>query len=127
MNITINKKKVIEALKTEPLTQGSFFRGYLDGASRKECEVCAVGAVLRKHLGKGKRLEEVDPDLAAGGVYVGRSKIKSNLVNGNYLGALSCYFEGMDTGPYGTVDKSHRKDLVDFVKTHFPNSFKVRG
>lgn len=47
MKYKISKKKVIEAISTEPLTYGKFFK-YYNEVDNGICEVCAVGAVLRK-------------------------------------------------------------------------------
>lgn len=45
----IEKKIVIEALRKEPLNTNRFFDDY-DKPSK--CEVCAVGAVVRRSIGK---------------------------------------------------------------------------
>lgn len=49
MKYKISKKKVIEALLTEPLGAGSFFDSPSDTWTKDDgkCGVCAVGAILR--------------------------------------------------------------------------------
>lgn len=122
MRKIIRRSVVIEALRKEPLAPDKFFHEPGD----KTCRVCAVGAVLR-HVSfetwaiKHDRALQSLGRVAAGFQYIGFSP--NNLIaEGNYLGALSCYFEGMMQKRFLVTDKI-RKRLVKFVEKNFPESF----
>lgn len=128
----ISRAKVIEALKTEPLDYGAWFHGN----DIKTCNVCAVGAVIRKasFVSTFSNFDEEQmgniclklTDRVASACDVNsedetNSAIKILLEDENYLGALSVFFEDMmDRDTTGVVNSSHRKRLVTFVKKHFP-------
>ena len=125
----IEKKIVIKALENEPLSFGHFFN---NPNNEKNCEVCAVGAVIRKTLGKNINKFDVS-HLKEYCIFVTRNmflgqNVKCLLKEKNYLGALSCYFEAHDSDGYNlpaVVDSVLRKKLVSFVKKNFPTRFKV--
>jgi hypothetical protein len=116
----ITKAGVIEALKKEPLTTGSFFKER-DGVIEAGCEVCAVGAVLRRFSfekmtrSKGGNLHKLG-EQATQYSYMDYDP-DALLEDGNYLGALSCFFE--DAG------RDRKRRSIEFVKKNFPNSFRL--
>lgn len=131
----IEKKTVIKALKTEPLQYGTFFDTAV--LSERNCSVCAVGAVIRKSLGRkiNKSLDicsKFGIDLSwycqelTQNKYVGYTP-EGLLKNKNYLGALSCYFESFFSKDYDrNVTLEIREKLIEFAKKNFPTRFKVR-
>lgn len=101
MRKLVTKDQVIEALKTEPLRAGSFFDMF-HGSQLETCDVCAIGAVMRKTLGvKTLRSLTFSTSLFDLGSFLCKgyySKVVgvsiSNLLNKkNYWGAPSSYFE----------------------------------
>lgn len=122
MTKTIRRKDVIVALNTENLKSGSFFRG------EKGCQVCAVGAVLRKvsfetWARKNKlRLHSVGEE-ATLGEYLS-SNPKYLIKEGNYMGALSCYFEQASDGCRYSDTVVLRRTIA-FVKKYFPVRFEL--
>ncbi len=109
---TITKKQVIKALKTEPLTKGSYFHSQI--IKGYKCDVCAVGAVLRHMSFEKWALENRLSTNALGTIATKGLSIGSNhknlIKNGNYFGALSCYFEA-----------GHSKSkCIQYVEKNFP-------
>ena len=135
----IEKKTVIKALKTEPLEYGFFFDFHNSDISidEKDCPVCAVGAVIRKSLGRkinkymSERCGGDDFNLSTyceeltnyAYVHIDPKKL---LKQKNYLGALSCYFESFSGDNEGNVTPEVEKKLIDFVRKNFPTRFKVK-
>lgn len=133
---TISKQQIIKALTTEPLEAGSFFQyesGCNDkGVTLKNCQVCAVGAVLRSSgvvdMRSGlqrlsQRAKTLCRDLfiwEASTYSSSRGAINAELRGGNYLGALSMYFENM-----AETTGIKRDRLVAFVQKNFPSRIKV--
>lgn len=128
----ITKEQVLTAIKTEPLKAGSFLRA--DGKPINECEVCAVGAVMRNVL--NNKIEDEDDFHKLCGRVTREQFIDNDvdvlLKNENYLGALSNYFEEMidcktwvpgDINLIATQDDI--KELVTFVEENFPEEFEV--
>lgn len=135
----IEKKKVIQALKTENLSGGHFFVPSKDVSN---CKVCAVGGVIRKHLGRAikKYRDGFLTDYCQAVTlhkYTSDENVGFLLKNKNYLGALSAFFEFITSPQKGSdvfdgvayislpVDSEMRKKLVEFVKENFPTRFKV--
>ena len=129
----IEKKTVIKALKTENLEYESFFSASED-VSHRQCSVCAVGAIIRKSLGRKmkKIIKNGYPTILSlycieltDGAYIGEN-VKKLLKNKNYLGALSCYFESFSDDFDGNVVPEVEEKLVEFVRKNFPTRFKVK-
>lgn len=127
----IERKTVIKALKTEPLARGYFFE--VAAENIKDCKVCAVGGIVRQHLSdailQAKRCDELSQycEYVTGYKYdisVDESQQKELIKEGNYLGALSAFFERQSDS--GKVTKKHRESLVNFVKKNFPVKFKIK-
>ena len=124
MTKIIKRRVVIKALRTEQLTQGSFFMSENLG-----CNVCAVGAILR-HVSfetwwRKQNLSFLDiNDLGYAAckneLVSNKDGVKINLENKNYLGALSCYFENLRGTP-----KNNKNNCIRFVKKYFPKSFEL--
>lgn len=122
---SISKKDVIKALKTENLKRGRFFRN----PEQRDCAVCAVGAVLR-HMSfetwtlsaantRGISLwglgEQACRGRCTSGQAMTSAQYKEMIAGGNYLGALSVYFEAGNT----------RKRCIEFVKRYFPETLTL--
>lgn len=125
--VTIKRETVIEALKTEPLRSSRFFHND-ENLNHMECQVCAVGAVLRKHLRINEKLlsiVSVGSDVCKGEFTEGDGIPKKIAKSKNYLGALSVYFEKLLGEPYINPNKRQIGYLVRFVKENFPKQFKL--
>lgn len=95
MKYKLSKKKVIEAILTEPLKPGRFFH-----ISRKynsdeqfddgQCSVCAVGAVLRKTI--NKNFNSQSGFTVVGDYYTG-DRLHEAYIGDNFLSILSTEFE----------------------------------
>lgn len=117
---TITRALVIKALKTETLRRGNWFAG----EQKKDCSVCAVGAVLR-HCSfetwarkKSFGLNSLGWEAVKDADRVNGSQIEDTeilLEDKNYLAALSNYFE---------LGNSKNK-CIAFVEENFPKSFKL--
>jgi hypothetical protein len=134
-----SKKKIIEALKKEPLKAGNWFH-YSSASTRDACEVCAVGAVFRTNLVASKLAHRYDageliaynyaPDFLNTRVPIhiravdGSGDIERQLAKGYYLRALSNFFEKSMTGKK-RVTTQIRVSLVHFVKKNFPERVKL--
>ena len=138
--LKIKKAQVIKALRTEPLEKGNwidispkdyeqFERSPLLVASAFDCKVCAVGAVLRSTGLTPMEILRVGGNLSLSYGYnvfrdARHGDIDNLLIKGNYLGALSCYFES--TIPLrGSYGLKHRERLVQFVEKNFPGYIEV--
>lgn len=122
------RDQVIEALMSEPLTFGAWVRPNLKSGSSSGCAVCAVGAVLRS---AGLSDEEIHSDalgytdgLAAFGNWENEIKV------GNYLGALTCFFESMHDRNMRPPAIEHTTDdqrmcAVEWVGERFPAVFEA--
>ena len=114
---SITKAQVIIALKKEPLTRGSFFGGIK--RTKKKCEVCAVGAILR-YISFETWAHDIGYNINRV-AYALTNQIatcqdpKGLIKEKNYLGALSCYFE----------DNHTKKQCIAFVKKHFPKKLTL--
>jgi len=119
MRKSITKSQAIKAIKTEKNLSynGDWFEENLD-YYKKDCNVCAVGAILR-NMSFEKWARKISFDLqelgwvAVGGREAGVASmeyIKDHLKSKNYLAALSCYFESGKT----------RTQCVNFIKKNFP-------
>lgn len=117
----IYRHKVIEALRTEPLEQGAFF-GWSASANLNDCNVCAVGAVLRKHLGV-RRSQNIAHRDAMGEA----SMLTYDQMHGvKLLRELSDFFEEvLPKRSSGRATKADRVKLIKFVKENFPGKFEI--
>ena len=88
---TISRKECINAIMNEPLKVSKWFHG-----RRKDCSVCAVGAILRRT----DRTCQLDGDEATMmRDATNEEYIDIHLKDKNYLAALSCFFESILSYP----------------------------
>lgn len=129
--MVIERKTVLKALRTEPLARGYFFE--LEATDNNACKVCAVGGIVRQHLSKqilktkGSDELSVYCEFITGHCYdstVNEAEQKQLIADGNYLGALSAFFERQ--GGVKRVTQKQREQLVQYVKKNFPVRFKVK-
>lgn len=120
MKKTMSRTLILRALRTEPhLTKGTWAR-WLDG-DKKTCEVCAVGAVLRRafRTNNADRIGRLGVAATDNGSAVFSSQfIKSNLERGHYLNALSCVYESAHPN-------WARRKAIAFVKEYFPKQITI--
>ncbi len=91
MKYKISKKKVIQAIVTEPLAPGRFFDSLeYKGKDDGKCSVCAVGAVLRNT--KKRKFSSYDAELACEEYYTG-DYVTEAYETDNFLSILSSEFE----------------------------------
>jgi hypothetical protein len=95
-----------------------------------DCNVCAVGAVLRKRVSKDMLLSDfrVFCDEMTQGSFCSDDDLEEALENKNYLGALSIKFEQLND--YDYVDDRPpmleiREKMIEFVTKNFPESFEA--
>jgi len=146
----VTRNTVIKALLSEPLRPGNWFRGVRANydytttkASKVECTVCAVGAVLRYY--NSKTIQELNwraEQLTCRGdnCYSHTSRadsegISKSIKNKNYWTALSGFFESTFTvGAYntaryykkdGTIGMKGRRKLVKWVEKNFPSRVEI--
>ena len=129
----IDRDHIIKALETEPLCKGSWITSKkweecisesdnpLDlkpeqfTGNQLDCPVCAVGATLRSAGVEPIYLEMVAMDVC-GYAYTGAfSDTEKELKRGNYLGALSIFFESREWDT--------REDLINWVKKNIPEDY----
>jgi len=147
---TVTRAMIYKALRTEKLKAGEFFENY---SNPMDCNVCAVGAVL-KHASfvKAAQKNYSDMDEVFNGYRISEQVCEDRQCNGvdgalelaeegNYMGALSSYFEGLmelkairldKRNRFGETDstsvnvtKSIREKCVQFVKDNFPKTIKI--
>lgn len=126
MRKTISKAKVIKALQTEPLSQGSWRCHDAIGPYDNTCDVCAVGAVLRAAGVPENRISIEAPVRCR---FATRSyfdpTIPKMLKGGFYLSALNCYFEAIKTKDR-IPSAAQRKRLIAFVEKNFPDRVSLQ-
>lgn len=114
------KKTIIRALKTEPLQTGQFVEKP-DLRKVGDCNVCAVGAVLRATGATNYQIAK-HTGWANGGVCIfsceSQRRIIQLLERKDYMSALSSYFEDL---VFGEPTKAQRRKLIAFVEKNFPN------
>lgn len=128
----ITKKLIIDAIKTEPLAGGSWLDDYERLLS---CNVCVVGAVLRKvSFFKWAKQHNINPSTIAwnicGSNVTGSDDPDEAIVTGQYLTALSRKFESLVEEPdhisgFKPVTQAIRKELIQWVKENLPEQFEV--
>lgn len=138
MKKTISKRDIIKALQTEPLFPGSWIE--TGRTTDPNCQVCAVGAVLRSaakvpgylisDLGNGILWHSYDVAPDTESYTVARRKAVRYCKQKAYLAGLSLFFESLwESYPrelyYDEKIKSVRKTLIRFVMTHFPNRISM--
>lgn len=135
MIITITKAQAIKAVMTEPLKANFFYHNkseYGDRVDDGVCSVCAVGAIIRStktdKLKLNHQVSELlmkgDHRVSVSGMGYKTSSYEYVLESGNYLAALSQYFEFMSGAPGVTMDQI-RLALHDFIVAEFPAKFQL--
>lgn len=112
--LTFTKSQIIEALRTEPnLWAGMWIDGPEDEtlSTDTQCQVCAVGALLRSPDRTVDAVEHLASDLTAG-CAVAEESPKWLLRQGRFLNALSCAFENSG---------GDREETITFVEENFPD------
>lgn len=140
--ITVTKQACLKAVAKEPLKPGNWIYAKTKGKRvlvNKTCSVCAVGAVLRAARVPNSKIIDVACCNTSGHLCLNENAIKPALEVGNYLAALSSYFEGsadffVDGGLVAWHDtrtgarkpmRTQRKLLAAFIEANFPDSFTV--
>jgi len=108
----IKKSDVIQALKKERLKTGDWFKPSYSRSGneiiRKNCDVCAIGAILRKMSFEAwGRKNGLDLNI------MGEEAV--NFGPNDYLGSLSDTFE----------NGASKKECIQFVKRTFPRQFEL--
>lgn len=106
MKYKITKKKVIEAILTEPLGSGHFFLNFRDDG---KCKVCAVGAILRAT--KKDHFDSNNAFEATNGT--------ANYEKNNFLSILSCEFEDYMQDFDSTIDEA-RLHCLNVIEAFCP-------
>lgn len=127
MKVKIDKDVIIKALKKEPLRAGSFMH-VENNNGPLTCAVCAVGAVLRNTFDVSN-IDDMDFAILAEKVclnqFCSTDRSPSILLQqGNYLGALSVYFE-LKMENENNITKNLRVNLVKFVQKNFPKQITI--
>ena len=122
MKKTITRKLVIEALRKEPLRGGTFFYTTdQDDEDIYTCEVCAIGAVLRRALFV-RDLARLKPSWHR----VGRVAMDFRVAGKRYMRDLSRKFESLVTNrEYYVATEEDREVMIAWVKKHFPEKFTL--
>ena len=128
MKKIITKKIAIQAIIKEELTfDCAFFNGKVYNESSKTCNVCAVGAILRKASITNIYCTAFAADLATKEFLrkkslltntAGYTDIKDasiHLTFKNYLAALSCVFETTNS----------KEICLSFITQYFPEKFEI--
>lgn len=120
----ITRENIVRAIREEPLKSGKFFG---DISHLKTCQVCAVGAVIRREI------PDYVPDNAnphnicklLDGSY-NAAYLKQALKTDNYLSQLSCLFEDACDVLEEDIDMDLVRDhLVAYVETFFPETITI--
>ena len=116
-DIVFTRGEILRALKREPLRRGEFVeKSNLPMVGN--CNVCAVGAVLR---GCGFRNNEISVLAREVVDYPISSRPHELLKAGDWTSALSSMFEMQPS------DRAGQKAVLDFVRKHFPATVTLRG
>lgn len=130
---TLTRRSIIKALRTEPLAPGQWARTDAKGKTEKNCPVCAVGAVVRHCIFKGKPpkldedsfllhpLERVSEDVTQHAL-PSSGDVELLLEEKNYMGALTNFFEQQH---FGRITPKKREIVIDWVKRNFPKEIEV--
>lgn len=128
---TISKSEIIKALQTEPLQPGVFVEyvyvaDTCNISTDPSCNVCAVGAVLRRAGYTNDAIIKAGRELSnAGFVCQGNvAQINEELKNRQYLNALSVKFETL-MAERDRVTKAVRQQLCKWVEKNLPNRIKL--
>lgn len=126
----IKKEEILKAIATEKLRPQDWF--HVDGLrnvpiGQIECSVCAVGAVLREAF---PLVNQRDLRYFCS-MNVNTGNVHENLVAGDWLSALSSFYEErhneddeLDSSEIYSVDED-RLALNHFVNEHFPEAIEV--
>jgi hypothetical protein len=133
--LTITRDMCLKAVAKEPLRQGSWIRAKTKKGRtvyNKTCQVCAVGAVFRAAgVRNSMIMRTASANLPRLGGCSFAADVQVELEKGNYLNALSCYFEGskdfrLPGNPYKRAPLAIQRYLLGkFIERHFPESFTV--
>lgn len=135
--IEVTKGQIIKAIKEEPmLRRGTWVSpvSQLSPVSDPTCSVCAVGAVLRAHLGQRQKAWRILD--AAGAATAGAvscmgdyTYARQELEQGRYMAALSCVFEEAEREAQYNNDieagEAGRAAAITFVREHFPRRVRI--
>lgn len=154
--VEITKQRVIKAIKEEPLLRGGSWFAFSDNApddfdfkllvgDKKNCTVCAVGAVLRDVLDKQSLAFDID-DAVDGCIDQGlpisdlssyesiEDTLKALLIDKHYMNALSVLFEtswdkAMEKNDYNDLSRHQiyriKQKLIKFVQKNFPAKIQI--
>lgn len=133
--VKLTRAEIILAIKTEPLSPGTWINGEPD---EKDCQVCAVGGVLRRRYGDVMDEDELNSlanDLTNYGAAApdddeDKQDVLSRLLGrDSYLNALSYKFEwlcddaGIEEEDIIRKNNRVRADLVAWVRKNLPKEF----
>lgn len=130
---TITKDEILDALETEPLVSGTWFHGAslsVEPDRFRTCNVCAVGAVIRKatFLDTGLNLETVadyltkDRDASS----TSMEDIYATMDKGWWMLALSKIFESFESHVWRKpAEDETRLGCQLFVEGYFPEELKL--
>ena len=145
MKIRITPEEIIRVIKTEPLTPGAFACSPYGAHALDddECQVCAVGAILRAKLSKKKRamqahdfsdsifsLMEKHPVEFSGEELASLGEIKRDFANAVKLAPLNAISQAYERleyrgKRYSTTARGVRRVLASLVKKHITKPFTV--
>ncbi len=137
----VRKSTVIKALEREPLERGSWAHFNENGkrwnealeryveVDRKNCSVCAVGAVLRQTVTTDPdKINELGFVLDNDTEYSICQYPERALDAGEHMVALSAFFESMGKANFrksGIIRAKGRRKLIKFVEDYFPAMVEV--
>jgi hypothetical protein len=126
--VEVSKAEIIQALRTEPVRPGNWITiedddGPLiataaDTIDDPRCTVCAVGGVFRRILAPHNTIERVRKHLQGLhriGFVMGGHRVQKELDEGNYLNALSCFYE----------ESADIEKTIEFVERRFPDTITI--
>lgn len=122
--IRVTKKHILDALKYENLVQGEWFTEDQDGY----CEVCAVGGALRLAGVQDNNISETAYEATRVNMSMRATETDEELIdilleNGDYLYALSTYWESF-LDEDGEVDVDYaREETIKWVEKNIPYDF----
>jgi hypothetical protein len=145
--VKITKRSILKAIRVEPLRSGSWYK-----KTSRGCQVCAVGAVLRREGVSPDGIERFGDILSmTGGISPGTDYatgcvaadaediLRGELRQKKWLNALSFKFEWLCEEAYlarkkpgrlvpihWTAMRRIRAELATWVKANLPDSFTVK-
>lgn len=121
--VSITKSQIISSIKNSTLKGGSFF---YDKSNIENCEVCAVGAIIREVLGVEYCEERIAEDLCQGS-FGECDNLKALIEEENWLGALSVFFERKMSEDFWVEHATVREklEIINFIEDYFPPELEV--